>query len=729
MNASVFNPIDFATRIKPIEAYVDTYNKESQALDSIAAAGDTVSSLITNNEEDKPLRDIYISYNNALEDAVKTLDSGDISSGMRKIRELSRVYYKDLNPISAAAAARNKDIENYRTEVAKGDYIGYDPSLRGVSSYMNGNIPNSSFVHGDTLYKAAMSAMSAASTRNQTVSDWGLDEDLFNLYFKKENKIGFSDTDVNAIWDKVSDTVKAGKTKEELKKSLSVLESDLYNSVQSVYDRYIGDGFDDNPQLKEKALEYILAGAKDGIGFKYTENNLSNSAQKPTTDSPIINSNKRIQTFTFPVRAPKNKEVDKETSYLDRLYVDADGMLASSSEDFKKSKANSYKNTVTDNSYEDNTRRQHNLNNIMNNASVYTVVDVENPNSKLDISKLNLNNYYSEDVSRKKGTITWTIVDKGSGKKYNISAPMDNKDAVNSMTSLLPKLEGEYAEIMKLQSKYSPMQIDGIPINETVKLGIDINKNKSVRNETAINILPDAAKDSSAMKSQVETLVANIPDNNLANSLTKGDGDNTYGIFDVKNGKRVNGDTLKKIKTATKESNITSVSIVPPDNKGGLRLLVSVNTGEEAMSFYMRTNEGKFQTNMPVYEKILDNVSTFNDKYMRNAQTIQIENLANYKEDIENAVMQSIFYGDSSVEIINNNNGIERCIVPLKIKMGDEGGFDLIKTYCEYNKNTNEITTLYSVWASDVATNGESYDALCKYLGTSLLSNVLNVNN
>lgn len=715
MNTTVFNPIDFEKRIKPVEAYINTYNNESKTLDTLSMAGDNIASLITNTEEDKELQSKYNNYDTGLTNAVKQLESGDISSAMNSIRSLSRQYYKDLDPIKTAAAARLQDIQNYQKEKAKGDYIGNDPSLRGISSYMNGNAPNNFYIHGNDLYKAAMQGMSSASARNKTISDWGLDEDLLNLYFIRGAATGFSDKDVNDIWDSISENVKQGKTKKDLKKDLTALEADVLDVAHSVYDRYIGNAFNDDKYSREQAYNYILSGAKDGIGFDYKEERLNNTlltAKTPKKENKKDDSAK-ITSYAYANRVPDDKEIKEEQRILGYAYTDSDGNVKIADKKIQKEVAE--KNKKIEKLYKQG---------VYNDKG--EKIDI--PFEDLDFSTFEGNkNLANTAVPTNAGYA------KGVAYNYTIKDKKGNKYKIGNSNNMLDALTPTTEE--KIVTKYKPMEIDGVDKVDTFKLGAAIELNKHVMNNNILAFDDLNSSERSTLKSKTVEYINNVglQENNLNNSIIDGDGDNSYGLFDFKTGKRLNEKETENVR-AIKQEDIISVGLAMPNNNSGFKMVVSYKDKDgKAKDIYVKPNNVAFQKYVHTMDRLLKKTSTFNDLSMERAKTSVVDNKADVLEigkdilldDLNNGTFDDNNISENGVEIVDTTDGVIKAIVPQKIKIGED--FDYIKTYYSVIPDPNDDTNYIiidskPVFGKDTAYNGQTYNSFAKHLGEGLIN-------
>ena len=263
--APTFTPIDYATRIKPLEEYKQEYDKRMDALDEQSMLAEAIGGLIDpNNEEDKELLRTYTEYSNKMNNtAMDLLHSGDLGSSRRALSELRRDYASKLIPIQQAYNARAEEGKAFRDMKRKDpSYRGNDPLQNSLSSYMHGNMPDGFGISGDKVYNELFNDSKAQISRmRQVVKDWGLDDSTFGgQYFVQQIAQGYKAEDVIA-----SLATMAGKSLEEVATQKDVKEmADAYKYMQSALNRaYTGFGVDNLANSKDR--EYILTRALDGI--------------------------------------------------------------------------------------------------------------------------------------------------------------------------------------------------------------------------------------------------------------------------------------------------------------------------------------------------------------------------------------------------------------------------------------------------------------------------------
>lgn len=284
-NTAQFNPIDFATRIKPMETYVNTYNANRDAIDAVSLEGDTISGLLTNTEADKALRDSYNQFDTQATNAADALlNTGDVGAARKAVSTLSRYYKQYLEPIKAAAANRSKAISDFRTmQLNDKSYIGEDPSKYGVADYMNGNIPSTFGVKGSDLYAMAQNDAKAQSARRVLVGKYKLSPELLEQYFTRGIATGYSAREVGSVV--LDDIIRNSNLSEKDRKELSDSMQYMVDAYNRVADTYGIDAFGKDSNEYKKSGNFIVNGILSGLSYDYKDDHLSNQGYlKPTTE-------------------------------------------------------------------------------------------------------------------------------------------------------------------------------------------------------------------------------------------------------------------------------------------------------------------------------------------------------------------------------------------------------------------------------------------------------------
>lgn len=189
-----FTPVDYATRIAPLEQYKDEYDKRLDKIEEQGLLADAIGGLIDENT-DPELMQVYNDYSTKMQNTAKDLlDSGDLRSSRQSLLELRRDYANKLLPIQQAFNSRAEAAKSFRdAKIKDPSLVGNNPINTNLGSWMNGKAPNTFTVSGDKVYAEGLADAKAQSARLRTVlKDWGIDENLGSQYFVQAYQYGYS---------------------------------------------------------------------------------------------------------------------------------------------------------------------------------------------------------------------------------------------------------------------------------------------------------------------------------------------------------------------------------------------------------------------------------------------------------------------------------------------------------------------------------------------------------
>lgn len=700
-----FNPIDFATRIKPMEKYVETFNKNQDALDNISLEGDNIAGLITNNESDKGLRDLYSDFDNSVTEAVNNmLASGDISAGRRAVANLSRFYQRHLSPIKTAAEARNKAIAAYDKAMTDPDFIGVDPRIYGVSSYMNGESPMDHSSNGKNIESSAMLSMQAASKRHLEDNGWQLDPSLLNQYFTRDVETGYRGADVDAIWNSLSDNVKAGKTKDMLAASLSDLERDIYNTIDEVSTIYGFDKFSDE-NLYNRALGYALKGAREGIFYDKKNSHLGNEGYMnplqyeqyrklkadndtpPTPENVIpINGDVMIQP-TFDDNTPEGKQAKEDNDYAGTLVRTPNGGVSTSSIASLDAQIDA----------------------IANAGNEYTYAkEVQ----KTTVSGTNAYTQLGEAMSSK--TVYYRI--GPDGKRTRIEDPKSIMEAnayfkaQDKKKALEEQRDKELNDLAKFLERYSSYEIPGVSPNITTQLGAAVNN--SVRSAYNTEFTPSfAGETDSRMRSRAAQYIA-LTESTGTNNTNNG----STGFYGT-DGKPLSRKQIEAIKKNVAASNITGVSEIQSNNRGVEGIKVTVQTSEKAVptTFIVKPSAASYINHnnelWGLKRSLLDFGDTIRDipSYNTTGQ--------NYYETVINKAKEQVMRGNIS-QVPNSPD-----LYVTQFKTFDNAGNpNVVKAV--FQLTSQGFVPIGSTSARDIVSGGEGYNGILNAISSNYFNNL-----
>lgn len=258
-----FTPVDYATRIAPLEEYKDEYDKRLDKIEEQGLLADAIGGLIDENT-DPELMQVYNDYSTKMQNTAKNLlDSGDLRSSRQSLLELRRDYANKLLPIQQAFNNRADAAKSFREQKAKDPtYIGTDPLSHGLKDYMNGKSPDDKSVSGAQLYAMGQSDAKAASSRRILRDKWGLDSSLGNQYFSRMIREGWSQKEIEDALYKLSN---GEATEADLKDASGAVRylQEASNRIASAYK--VGDFNDDEKIAQSQA--FIMNGLLSGMTY------------------------------------------------------------------------------------------------------------------------------------------------------------------------------------------------------------------------------------------------------------------------------------------------------------------------------------------------------------------------------------------------------------------------------------------------------------------------------
>lgn len=263
--APTFTPLDYKTRIAPLEQYKEEYDKRMDALDEQGVLADAIGGLIDENQ-DPELARTYRDYNDKMvSTAQNLLQTGDLGSSRRALGELRRDYANKLIPIQQAYNLRAEDAKADR-EMRRKDpsYRSNNPLNNPLSAYMNGNMPDQFGVSGDKLYAEGLADAKAQSERvHRILQDWKVDPKLGNEWYTKRIASGYNADETAAMLAEMAGVdLDNAKTQEEIKQ-LSQAGQYVYDAMNRIYsangvDNLTSDA--DRAHMQGRILDGIVAG-------------------------------------------------------------------------------------------------------------------------------------------------------------------------------------------------------------------------------------------------------------------------------------------------------------------------------------------------------------------------------------------------------------------------------------------------------------------------------------
>lgn len=277
MVAPTFNPVDYKTRIQPLEQYKEEYDKRMDALDEQDVLASTIGGLIDENQ-DPELARVYKDYNDKMVNtANELLRTGDLGSSRRALRELRSDYANKLIPIQQAFNSRAEAAKSFRdAKIKDPSLVGNNPINTNLGSWMNGKSPDTFTVSGDKVYAEGLADAKAQSARLRTVlKDWGIDENLGSQYFVQAYQYGYSADQIGEALAELAGKDLSDKSTidgvDEIKSAYGYISNALNRLASSNGVDRLQD-VNDRKTVLSKGLDGILA----GLSYDYKEERQKN---------------------------------------------------------------------------------------------------------------------------------------------------------------------------------------------------------------------------------------------------------------------------------------------------------------------------------------------------------------------------------------------------------------------------------------------------------------------
>ena len=188
---SQFNPISFEEMIKPALLYKEEYEKQQDAIDTLAA--NNILDQLKNSDVDSKIYNEYHNYKSMLGDAAMNL-SATGKLDMNAIRNLRRMYQQKLAPYEARLKKRNELI----AEQAK----NYSPTTMYSTDYSNVSLDN---INEDSSYKTyklddiSKAAYNTLASEYQVNGKFGSDDEDLSKAMSSIDVEGLNDEQVERV--------------------------------------------------------------------------------------------------------------------------------------------------------------------------------------------------------------------------------------------------------------------------------------------------------------------------------------------------------------------------------------------------------------------------------------------------------------------------------------------------------------------------------------------------
>lgn len=272
---SKFQPFSYAELIAPIQAYNEEYQRQEDLYNTYAETAGLIGADLNPELDNDILTNTYNPYMQALSSGADTLATEGLTpGGRRQLQELRRRFGREITPIKVASEARAKARENWDKMLAKDKTLmtNANPYYKGVSAYMNGASPDTTYVSGNELYSRGQALSKAMSNVLRNVpSEEKLR--LQNQYWRIVQKKGFDSDEMLGFLSGVADAVPelSGQIEDIMQ------SSGIYNGGFSKSDI-------------DRARQYIIEGMASGMSgdtkIDYLQNRQWDLDRSPRTGGP-----------------------------------------------------------------------------------------------------------------------------------------------------------------------------------------------------------------------------------------------------------------------------------------------------------------------------------------------------------------------------------------------------------------------------------------------------------
>lgn len=512
---SKFQPYTLAEMLVPYQMYKEEYQRQEDLYNTYAETAGLIGADLNPELDSDILNNTYNPYMQALNSEADALAREGLTPGGRKqLQELRRRFGKEITPIKIASEARAKARENWDRMLAQDKTLmtNANPYYKGISSYMNGASPDTTYVSGNELYSRGQNLAEAFSRTMREVPE---DERLAlqGQYFRIVSQYGANSAEADAFMQGAIDSIPA---------LAEQVDGILANSGINAEGFTLAD--------KERARQYIIEGMKAGLSgetkVEYLQNRQWDLDRSPRTNNSSPELPEDLPTYTIGMGHAGGEEdygdVEKfiETLTLNDLGISStelDRLLFQYAQDLEtikkiESKYGTYTETSSAPSGSLGTTGTTFLSQTMN-KSVSTSKGFHGENGFTSI--------YDLDDDERRAYIK---------ARKNIYG--NNPSAENTPYK---KMQEKQNQINKLVQEYG--YIPGTDAIDSIKKGVALNKAQNSRE--VVGIVPRVTP--SEQKAAVGAILNGI-------GLSIGTENNkTKGLVDIETGKQLTGKEVSKL--------------------------------------------------------------------------------------------------------------------------------------------------------------------------------------
>ena len=312
---SKFQPFSFAEMVKPLQMYGQEYQRQEDLYNTYAETAGLIGADLNPELDNDILTNTYNPYMQALNAGADTLATEGLTpGGRRQLQELRRRFGREITPIKVASEARAKARENWDKMLAQDKTLmtNANPYYKGISAYMNGASPDTTYVSGNELYSRGQAMSKALSNVLRKVPS-GEDLALGDQYFRIAQEKGFNSDEMKDFLDRVV------KTNPELESQINkiIQSSGIYN-----------EGFTeaDINRAKQYIIEGMVSGMSGETKVDYLQNRWWDLAAKASFEKPESPEEPfGVMTITGGIDSNSNPDLDRRYSILEQLSYDNNG--------------------------------------------------------------------------------------------------------------------------------------------------------------------------------------------------------------------------------------------------------------------------------------------------------------------------------------------------------------------------------------------------------------------
>lgn len=303
---SKFKPYSFEEYVKPLNMYKEEYQRQEDLYNTYAETAGLIGADLNPALDSDILNNTYNPYMQALSSGADTLATEGLTPGGRKqLQELRRRFGREITPIKVASEARTKARENWDKMLAQDKTLmtNANPYYQGISAYMNGASPDTTYVSGNELYSRGQALTKALSNVLRQVPS-GEDLSLGDQYFRIAQEKGFNSDEMKDFLDRVV------KTNPEL-------ESQINKIMQSsgIYNKGFTEA--DINRAKQYIIEGMASGMSGETEVDYLENRQWDLDRTPSpTDEP---ENPSVGKIPWGINTSLLSQYNEASAFRDKL--------------------------------------------------------------------------------------------------------------------------------------------------------------------------------------------------------------------------------------------------------------------------------------------------------------------------------------------------------------------------------------------------------------------------